>query len=105
MDRTRHLALLGQRLHDAAACGDWNLLERAVRELAPKLQVLAAHGAWNASERAALRSLRAEHDRAFDASAGAAAGLRARLETLRGTRDGWIAYALADEVPGEEDLQ
>jgi hypothetical protein len=102
MDRTLAIGRLGAQLDDAATRADWDLLERAVRELAGQLRALAVKGPWSAAERAALRRLRAIHDRAAQACAGAAAGLQARMDEMRDNKEGWMAYALADETePGE----
>ncbi|WP_306396187.1 hypothetical protein [Telluria beijingensis] len=98
MDRSAAIERLAARLIDAGARADWELLECAVRELAPQLQALAAHGAWSARERAAHARLRAAHDGAASAAAAAAAQLEAQLGEMRDNKEGWMAYALAGEL-------
>lgn len=88
---------LGARMLDAASRGDWDLLERAVRELGPQLQALADQGGWSVPERGALARLRAAHDAAASACREAASGLRARLDDMRDHKEGWMAYALAGD--------
>lgn len=97
MDRTRAIDRLTARLHDASCAADWDLLGRAVRELAAQLQALVAGGPWSAPERAALARLRTTHDAAAQACARAANALQARLDDMRGNKEGWMAYALAGE--------
>ena len=102
MDRSTALSQLTARLQDASTRRDWDLLERAVRELGPQVQALAAHGPWSAGERAALAQLRAAHDGAARESSEAAVGLAARLADMRDNKEGWMAYALAGEPePGD----
>jgi len=98
MDRTAAIERLAQRLRDAGARADWDLLERAARELAPQVQALAERGAWSARERAALAGLRAAHDGAAQAGAAAAAQLGTQLGEMRDNKEGWMAYALAGEL-------
>ncbi|WP_313172348.1 hypothetical protein [Massilia oculi] len=101
MDRTPTIERLAARLRDASARADWDLLERAVRELGPQLEALAARGGWSARERAALAGLRAAHDGAAQASAEAAAGLQELMDDLHDNQEGRMAYALAGELePG-----
>jgi hypothetical protein len=102
MDRSTGLAQLTARLQDASTRRDWDLLERAVRELGPQVQALAARGPWSADERVALAQLRTAHDGAVRESSEAAAGLAARLADMRDNKEGWMAYALAGEPePGD----
>jgi len=102
MDRSPAIGRLGAQLDAAASSADWDVLERAVRELARQLQVLAVKGPWSAAERVALRRLRASHERAAQAGAVAAAGLQARMDEMRDNKEGWMAYALAGATePGE----
>jgi flavin reductase (DIM6/NTAB) family NADH-FMN oxidoreductase RutF len=98
MDRTAAIERLTVRLRDASARADWNLLERAVRELGPQVQALVERGAWSARERVALAGLRAAHDGAARAIAEAAAQLEAQLDELNDNKEGWMAYALAGEL-------
>ncbi|WP_020651619.1 hypothetical protein [Massilia niastensis] len=98
MDRTRNIERLAAVLADAGGRADWDLLEKAVRELAPRLQALAAHGPWSAAERAALQRLRTAHEGAAAACAAGAALLQARLDELCNNKEGWMAYALAGEL-------
>lgn len=98
MDRTAVIERLAQRLREAGASADWDLLESAARELGPQVQALAARGAWSARERAALAGLRAAHDGAAEAGAAAAAQLEAQLGDMRDNKEGWMAYALAGEL-------
>ena len=98
MDRTAAIERLAQRLRDASARADWDLLGRAVRELGPQVQALAGRGAWSERERAALALLRAAHAGAASAGAEAAARLEAQLDELNDNKEGWMAYALAGEL-------
>ena len=100
MDRSAAIERLATRLRDASARADWDLLERAVRELGPQLQALAElrHGGWSERERAALARLRAAHDGAARAGAEATSLLRAQLGEMRDNKEGWMAYALAGEL-------
>ena len=100
MDRSAAIERLATQLRDASAGADWDLLERAVRELGPQLQALAElkPGGWSARERAALARLRAAHDGAARASADAASHLQAQLGEMRDNKEGWMAYALAGEL-------
>lgn len=102
MPRTAAIDQLAARVQDASAGSDWDLLEVAVRELAPRLQALAVKGPWNAAERAALLRLRGAHDRAAAAAARASASLQEKLDDMRSNKEGWMAYALAGELePGD----
>lgn len=98
MDRTRAIDGLATVLRDAGARADWELLGRAVRELAPRLQALAAGRAWTDAERAALARLRHAHEAAVLAVAAASAQLQARLDDMAANKEGWMAYALAGEL-------
>jgi hypothetical protein len=84
-------------LADATAARDWDRLGAAERALAPQLSALARLGQWNAQERRALAELRAAHDQAAAVCAGAVQALERRLAELRANKDGWIAYALAND--------
>lgn len=97
MDRTRAIDRLAGVLLDAGARSDWELLDRAVRELGAQLQALAAGGPWNASERAALARLRRAHEGAAGAVATASAQLQAKISDMVANKEGWMAYALAGE--------
>jgi hypothetical protein len=97
MDRTRAIDRLAGVLLDAGARADWDLLDRAVRELAPQLQALAAGRPWSAAERAALARLRAAHGGAAETVAAASAQLQAQMNDMISNKEGWMAYALADE--------
>lgn len=98
MDRSVAIERLAARLRDAVAHADWDLLERAVRELGPQVRTLAERGAWGARERAALAGLRAAHDGAASAAASASAQLEAQMGEMRDNKEGWMAYALAGEL-------
>lgn len=97
MDRTLAIDGLGQVLRDAGARADWELLGRAARELAPRLQALAGGRPWTDAERAALARLRGAHAAAAQAVDAASAQLQLRMDDLRANKDGWMAYALAGE--------
>jgi len=101
MDRSSAVDGLTSVLADAAGRADWDRLGSAVRELAPTLQALAAAGPWNGAERAALLRLHNTHATAARAVAAAAAGLQARIDDMLANKEGWIAYALADEPHSE----
>ncbi len=104
MDRTRAIDRLAAVLDEAGARADWEGLDRAVRELAPRLQALAAGKPWTPGERAALQRLRGAHAGAAGAVAAASAQLQARLDEMLATKEGWMAYALAGE-PDTADTQ
>jgi hypothetical protein len=97
MDRTAAIDGLGRVLLDAGARADWELLGRAVGELAPRLQALAGGRPWTDAERAALGRLRGAHAAAEQAVAAASAQLQLRMDDMRTNKDGWMAYALADD--------
>ena len=97
MDRTRAIDGLTQVLIDAGKRADWELLGCAVRELGPQLQALAAGTPWSAAERVALARLRSAHEGVASAVAAAGAQVQARLDEMRGNKEGWMAYALAGE--------
>jgi hypothetical protein len=97
MDRTRAIDGLTQVLVDAGKRADWDLLGCAVRELGPQLHGLAAGMPWSADERVALARLRSAHEGLASAVAGASAQVAARLDDMRGNKEGWMAYALAGE--------
>ncbi len=98
MDRTRAIDGLGQVLLDAGARADWELLGRSVGELAPRLQGLAAGRPWSEAERAALARVRAAHAAAAQAVAAASAQLQQRMDDMLANKEGWMAYALEDEL-------
>lgn len=102
MDRSRQIEKLGVRLLDAASRGDWDLLERAVRELGPQLQAMTVQGPWSVAERGALARLRAAHDAAANACRQAASGLQAKLDDMHEHKEGWMAYALAGDTDNTE---
>jgi len=102
MDRSHAIDGLAGVLADAGARADWEVLGRAVHELAPALQALATAGPWSAGERAALARLRSAHAGAAQAVAVARARLQARMDDMRVNKEGWMAYALAGEP--ESDL-
>lgn len=95
MDRTRAIDGLAWDLQDAGAGADWELLGRAVRELAPRLQALSSGSAWSERERAALERLRGAHQAAAQAVAAASTELQARMDDMSANKEGWMAYALA----------
>lgn len=97
MDRTRAIDRLAKVLTDAGAAADWALLGAAVRELGPQLQALGARGPWSAPERGALARLRAAHEGAAHAVATASGQLQAKMDEMTANKEGWMAYALADE--------
>jgi hypothetical protein len=97
MDRTRAIDGLGRVLLDAGARADWELLGRAVRELGPRLEALAAGRPWTAAERAALARLRGAHATADEAVAAASSQLQLRMNDILANKEGWMAYALADD--------
>ncbi|WP_027866944.1 hypothetical protein [Massilia alkalitolerans] len=97
MDRTRAIDGLARVLLDAGARADWALLGRAVGELAPRLRALAAGRPWTDAERAALEQLRSAHATAALAVAAASAQLQARMDEMLANKEGWMAYALADD--------
>jgi len=98
MDRTSAIDRLAKRLQGASTAANWDLLELAVRELAPQLTLLATSGAWSVPERAALARLRAAHDGAVRACGGAADTLQVRLDEMGSNKEGWMAYALVGEL-------
>ncbi|MGI4845363.1 MAG: hypothetical protein ACRYF7_18795 [Janthinobacterium lividum] len=98
MDRSRAIDGLGQVLRDAGVRADWQLLGRAAAELAPRLQGLAAGRPWSETERAALMRLRDAHAAAARALAAASAQLQQRMDDMLANKEGWMAYALADET-------
>lgn len=97
-DRRARLLAMGDALQAAAAGADWDKLGEHARALGPALQALAARGPWNAAERSVLARLRSQHDAAAAAAAAAAQELAARLETMRANKEGWLAYAMHNDI-------
>ncbi|MFL6675553.1 MAG: hypothetical protein ACJ8LG_19935 [Massilia sp.] len=98
MDRTDAIAQLRAGLLDAAAERDWDRLGAGTRALAPQLARLGAGGPWNGAERRALAQLRDAHDLAAATCATAVEALARRLDEMRANKEGWIAYALDNEL-------
>lgn len=97
MARTEQLLDYARRLRCASVGRDWARLGEADRDLGAGWPRLAT-GRWTAAELAALRSLRAAHGEALQHCNMAAAALRERLQALADQRDGWFAYADADDA-------
>jgi len=98
LDRRARLLAIGDAIESAAADADWHRLGEHARALAPALQALAARGPWNGAERAALQRLRGQHDAAAAGAARAADAIEARLDTMRANQEGWLAYAMHNEI-------
>ncbi|MFK3738269.1 hypothetical protein [Massilia sp. TN1-12] len=97
-DRHARLMAMGDALQAAAARADWDTLGEHARALGPALRALAARGPWNAAERLVLARLRGQHDAAAAAAATAVQELAARLETMRANKEGWLAYAMHNDI-------
>jgi hypothetical protein len=102
MDRRGAIDRLRAELAGATAARDWSRLEAVVSELAAQLAALGGAGPWSGAERQSLIRLRAVHDQAVEACTAATDALARQLDEMRANKDGWTAYALADENAAAE---
>ncbi|MGO4377361.1 hypothetical protein [Pseudoduganella sp. RAF53_2] len=100
MDRQATLLQLAQKLSAATASSDWKALAAIDTLLGSALPKMAAQGKWTPAERAALDALRALHKTALARVNDATAELDKHLYDLKNNREGWMAYALDNEVSG-----
>ncbi|HMN43149.1 MAG TPA: hypothetical protein PKE27_01120 [Povalibacter sp.] len=97
MDRQQQLSRLAQRLARATADGDWRAVAALDREAAELLRA-ASQRPWLLQEHAALDALRRAHAAAREQCEREAARLDGLLAQMRSRRDGWMAYAMSDEL-------
>lgn len=97
MDRAAQMRQMTRRLHAAAQGKDWQALAGLDQQLASSLPVLAAEGPWTDAERRALEALYAEHLSASRQCALEAEAMAQRLDALRASKDGWLAYAINED--------
>lgn len=98
MDRQRSLLLLAQNMSAAIAAEDWSALTAINTMMSASLPKMAAQGAWTPAERAALAALRDLHLTAQARCAKATDDLARRLRDMQNNKEGWIAYALNNEL-------
>ena len=97
MDRSSQISQYALQLTRMSADGDWRALRKLDSEIATLLQRFA-RVTLSENERRALGELRRAHDEAFARCEQSATALKARLADMRANRDGWIAYAIANEL-------
>jgi hypothetical protein len=97
MDRAAKLTQLAKRLARLSAERAWDELVVVDRELAALLPVLAARQC-TAAERASLAQLQEAHEEARKRCASEITELGLRLLQMRVHKDGWIAYAMNNEL-------
>lgn len=101
MAKAAHMDRLAQRLHDAAATGDWQALAAADQELAALLSRMATPAALatlTPAERTALQSLDQAHRQARGHCTAAGERLAQTMADLQANKDGWLAYALNSDL-------
>lgn len=101
MDRKSQLSQLALQLSHLSADGDWHALAALDRELAVLLPKLSKQRQWTREERAKLDELKRAHDVAFERCVRESARIETQLSQMRAHRDGWMAYAMGNEL--EED--
>lgn len=100
MARQQELQRLAQQVAAASAAADWTALAALNTQMATALPALAAQGAWTPAERAALAGLRARHAAAVQAVAAASSALGTHLQQMNSHKEGWLAYALDNDLAG-----
>lgn len=94
MSKTRHIENMVHTLYAAIGSNDWHGMAVADHELAGVLSALSEKGAWAASDLPALAKLREAHREAQEHCARELEKAGKRLEEMRESKEGWIAYAL-----------
>jgi len=102
MARQQQLARLAQQVASASAAADWTSLAALNTLMASALPAMAAQGAWTPAERAALAALRSRHQAAVLAVGTASSELGKHLQQINSHKEGWLAYALDNDLAGTD---
>jgi hypothetical protein len=100
MARQQELARLAQQVAAASAAADWKALAALNTLMAAALPAMAAQGAWTPAERVALAALRGRHKAAVLAVDTASSELGKHLQQINSHKEGWLAYALDNDLAG-----
>lgn len=101
MDRRSQLEQMTLQLSRLSADGDWGALAQFDRELAAQLQLLSKRQQWTQEERMALDRLRRAHDAARERCEREFARVDTQLSQMRAHKEGWMAYAMSNELEKE----
>lgn len=102
MDRQQQLLRMAQRVSAASAASDWKTLTALNTLMASSLPAMAAQGRWTPAERAALSVLRQQHREAVLRVGAATTDLGKHLQQMNSQKEGWIAYALDNDLAGTQ---
>jgi hypothetical protein len=102
MARQQELQRLAQQVAAASAAADWKALAALNTLMASTLPAMAAQGAWTPAERAALATLRGRHQAAAQAVGAASNELGKHLQQMNSHKEGWLAYALDNDLAGTD---
>ncbi|GGX81467.1 hypothetical protein GJV26_24865 [Massilia dura] len=102
MVRQQELVRLAQQVAAATAAADWKALAALNTLMASALPAMAAQGAWTPAERAALAALRGRHEAAVQAASTASSELAKHLQQMNSHKEGWLAYALDNDLAGTD---
>lgn len=98
MDRQRTLLQMAQKMSAAIASEDWKTLAAINTLMGTVLPQMAAQGNWSGAERAALSALRQMHQEAVRRCDRATDELGKRLHDMQANQEGWLAYALENDI-------
>ncbi|HEX5343818.1 MAG TPA: hypothetical protein VFX55_15100 [Duganella sp.] len=98
MDRQRTLLQMAQKMSAAIASEDWKTLAAINTLMGTVLPQMAAQGNWSSAERAALSALRQMHHEAARRCDRATDELGKRLHDMQANKEGWLAYALENDI-------
>jgi hypothetical protein len=102
MLRQQQLVRLAQQVAAACDAADWKALAALNTLMATTLPAMAAQGAWTPAERTALAALRGRHQAAVQAVGTASSELGQHLQQMNSHKEGWLAYALDNDLAGTE---
>lgn len=97
MSREQQLLLLARQLSAVSTAGDWQGLAEVDREVAASWRQLSVQGAWTAAEQAGIDALQLAHRDAASRCGLEAQQVKLRLDELGINKEGWMAYAAADD--------
>lgn len=103
MDRTPILRQLSRDLHAAASKPDWDALDGFERQLQQQLPLLAKQGPLSDSEQAAMNTLRRLHAQVLEMCANEKQRLGLQLGEIHSKQDGWVAYAIENDMYQDEN--
>lgn len=101
MDRELQLVQMVRRMQSAYGAKHWHALARINGELAGALMRMGAKGKWSPRELKALSALRDIHQLAYEGCCRESEITGRRIDEMQRFKDGWMAYAMSDESPGE----